>query len=219
MSRTIKIGIAEDQAMFRAGIIEVLNSRENIKVVAEACDGRELINKIRGNVPDLLLLDYKMPKLNGSETAQILVKKHPDLKILMLSNYEDEEFILSSLASGAVGYITKDEDADEIFKAIESTISIGYYMNDRTSKHLIKNLMRNGKIKPTFQLGEEELNPNEREVIRLMSKEYTTKEIAGLMHKGVRTIDGYKAEIMRKTGAKNACGVIMYGVKNGIIEV
>lgn len=218
MNGTIKVGIAEDQAMFRAGIIEVLNSHENIKVVLDACDGRELINRIRGNVPDLLLLDYKMPELNGSETAQILSKKYPDLKILMLSNYPDEEFILSSLTSGAVGYITKDEDAEEIFKAIESTFSTGYYMNDRTSKHLIKNLMRNGKIKPTFQHSQEELNSNERRVIELMSKEYTSKEIAAFMHKGVRTIDGYKADIMQKTGSKNACGIIMYGVKKGIIE-
>jgi DNA-binding NarL/FixJ family response regulator len=148
-----------------------------------------------------------------------LSKKYEGIKILMLSNYDDEEFVLTSLASGAVGYITKDEDADEIFKAIESTMNIGYYMNDRTSKHLIKNLMNAGQIVPKFEAEKEELTKDEKEVIRLMSKEYTTKEISELLHKGVRTIDGYKASIMKKTGARNACGVIMYGIKNGIIEV
>ncbi|MBD3637664.1 MAG: response regulator transcription factor [Crocinitomicaceae bacterium] len=215
----VKIAIAEDQEMFRAGLAKVINSKKGLKVTIEAANGKDLINQARGNVPDIVFMDFQMPIMNGIEATRILTSKYPDIKILMLSNYEAEEFVLNSIANGAVGYITKEESAEEIFKAIESTCSTGYYLNDRTSKHLIGNLVSQGKIKPRFEDEEEQLNEAEIEVIKLMSRELTTKEIADMLHKSARTIDGYKASIMTKTGVKNACGVIMYGVKNGIIKI
>lgn len=219
MSKIVKVGIAEDQNMFRAGLIEVLNAKDNVQVTVAASNGKELINLVRGNVPDIIFMDYKMPDMNGMEATQILKQKYEDIKIVMLSNYDDEEFVTSSIARGAVGYITKEEDAEEIYRAIDSVISTGYYLNDRTSKLLIGNLVNQGAIKPKFGDEDIEFSDKEIEVIRLMAKEYTTRENADLIHRGVRTVENYRASIMEKTGAKNACGIIMFAVKNGIVEV
>ena len=205
--------------MFRAGLVEVLNSKNNIEVLFDAASGKELIKMVRGQQPDIVFLDYKMPEMSGMQVARILTQKYKKIKILMLSGYDDEEFVVSSIASGAVGYITKEENSEEIFRAIESVQKTGYYINDRTSKHLVRNLVVEKKIRPKFKDDKVVLTENEKQVIRLMSKEYSSREIAELMHKAHRTIEGYRTSIIEKTGARNACGIVMYGVKNGIIEM
>jgi len=217
----IKIAVADDQTMFRSGLVKMLNEIENVEVLIEAADGKDLISKMKNTKVDIVFLDYRMPEMNGITAAKIISEKYPNVRILMLSMYDEEEFVISAIENGANGYLTKNDDPDEIAKAIQSVMNTKYYINDRTSKLLISNLVMQGKVTPKFSFESEEIkfSPPEIMVMRLIAKEYNTKEIAEIMAKAERTIDGYRSDIMEKTGAKNSVGIVMYAVKYGIIVV
>ncbi|MEX1002176.1 MAG: response regulator transcription factor [Crocinitomicaceae bacterium] len=215
----IKIGLAEDQTMFRKGLVSLLNGLEDVEVVVQAENGKELLKKLKNNKVDIALLDYKMPVLNGAKTAQMIAKKYPEIKILFLSMYDEEEFIIQAIENGANGYITKDEDIDEIERALHSLVNTGYYMNDGTSKLLIGNLLSNGKLLPKFSGSTQQLTDTETLVIKLICDEYSSREIAKMLRKGERTVEAIRSNILKKTGAKNSNGIVMYAVKKGIVEV
>ncbi len=216
--QTVKIGIAEDQTLFRQGLIQILNEFENVEVIVEAENGQEFLDKIESCPVDIAFLDYKMPVLNGARTASQISKRFPETKILFISMYNEEEFIVSAIENGANGYITKDQDVDEIELAIDSIMSTGYYMNDGTSKLLIGNLLSNGKLSPTFK-SDNKLSDLELTIIKLICEEYSTKEISEYLHKGIRTVEGMRSNILKKTGAKNSNGIVMYAVKKGIVDI
>lgn len=216
--QTVKIGIAEDQTLFRQGLVQILNEFENVEVIVEAENGQEFLDKIESSPVDIAFLDYKMPVLNGARTASQISRRFPDTKILFISMYNEEEFIVSAIENGANGYITKDQDVDEIELAIDSIMSTGYYMNDGTSKLLIGNLLSNGKLSPTFK-SDNKLSDLELTIIKLICEEYSTKEISEYLHKGIRTVEGMRSNILKKTGAKNSNGIVMYAVKKGIVDI
>lgn len=219
--KNIKIAVAEDQVIYRSGLVSMLNDISGLRVVVEAADGKELIAKMRGEAVDVVLLDYRMPELNGIETARIIRDKNPETRILMLSSYDEEELVMYAFASGAHGYLCKDDDPDEIELAIESVMSTGYYFNDRTSKLLIINMTLEKKVSPKFShpTGKIEFSQHEIATMRLLANEHSTSDIAKIMGKSERTVDSYRAMILKKTGTKNLAGIIMYGVSAGIIEV
>lgn len=219
--KTIRVAVADDQALFRSGLISLLNDMPGIKVVVEASDGSELLDKMNVVQVQVALVDYRMPGMNGIDTARHIHDVFPETRVLMLSMYDDQEFIVSAIENGANGYLTKDDDPEEILQAIQSVMSTGYYLNDRTSKSLISNLMNEGKMKPEFL---EEIQPvifadHEIRVIELIAKELSNKEIAEQIGKAERTIEGYRKDIMEKTGTRNSVGIIMYAIKNGVIKL
>lgn len=221
MKRTIRIAIAEDQVMFRTGFIAMLNDLGNIRVVIEAGSGAELINKLRQTTVDIAFLDYRMPDMNGIETAGIIRNEFEHVRMIMLSMYDDPEFVISALENGVCGYLTKDDEPEEIQLAIESVISTGYYVNDRTSKILIGKLVKDGKVIPTFpdEKAEPEFSENEIAVMTLITQEFSNKEIALKLGRAERTIEGYRTGIMEKIGAKNSVGIVMYAIKKGIVKI
>lgn len=217
----IKIAVADDQPVFRSGLVNLLNDIKNVVVVLEADNGKELMQGLRKKKVHLAILDYRMPEMNGEQTAKAIQAKYPDVRIMILSMYDDEEFILGTIRNGANGYLTKDDEPEEIKLAIESIINTGYYVNDRISKVLIRNMMDEGVLKPKFLVDIEkiEFNENEKMVIRLLAKEFSNKEIADHMFKSERTIEEYRVKILAKTGARNSVGIVMYGIKAGIIII
>lgn len=217
----IKLAVADDQVIFRTGLVNLLNEIDNVVVVLEANNGKELLRGLRKKKPQIAILDYRMPELNGEETAKKIQEKYPELRILMLSMYDDEEFILGTIRNGANGYLTKDDEPEEIKRAIESIVNTGYYVNDRISKVLVRNMMDEGILKPKFLVNVNTVNftDNEITVIRLLARELCTKEIADQMNKSERTIDGYRTDILEKTGARNSIGIVMFGIKAGIVIV
>ena len=217
--KTTTIGISEDHHIYRDGLIAMLNNKANYSVIIEAENGKELIEKSKLTPPDLVILDYLTPEMNGIQTTRKLKKTHPNTKILILSMYDSNEFIVKAIESGANGYLLKDDDPSEIIMAIESVMSIGYYLNDRTSKILINQLITSGDLKPKFTFNDVEFSTTERQIIELLSREYSTAEIAKALHKSTRTIDGYRSGIMKKTGAKNVIGIVMYAIKNELITI
>lgn len=220
MKKPIKIAIAEDQVMFRSGLVSMLNDLPNVQVFLEAGSGTELLSKMQQTEVDVVFLDYRMPDMNGIEAAKIIREKYPETRMLMLSMYDDPEFIISAIENGVSGYLTKDDEPEEISLAIVSVLNTGYYLNDRTSKVLIGNLVNEGKVNPKFpeEAPQVKFTDTEIRVMTLIAKEYSNKEIAAELSKAERTIEGYRTDIMEKTGARNSVGIVMYALKKGIIS-
>ncbi|MDB3907483.1 response regulator transcription factor [Crocinitomicaceae bacterium] len=196
----------------------MLNGTDNCKVSIEAESGVELLLKMKGNVPDVVLLDYRMPEMNGIDVAKKIREKYDSVKILLLSYFDNQEFVVRAVECGASGYLSKDDEPEEILQAIESAIETGYYMNDRISKCLIGELVRQGKVVPSFD-GAVEFSRVELQIIKYICQEKSASEIGLLLYRSKRTIDGYRAGIMKKIGAKNVVGIVMYAAKHKLVEL
>lgn len=215
----IRIGIAEDQAIFREGLIRMLNNNPHFDVVCEAENGQLLIDQIREKKPQVCLVDYRMPGLNGIETTKALKLQYPKVKVILLSMYDDSEFVESAIENGANGYLSKDDEPDEIEKAIYSAHETGYYINDRTSKMLIARMVEQGKIHPKFSDDQQLFSDFELKIIQLITEEKTTAEIAKELERSVRTIESTRSSMMSRIGAKNVIGLVMYAVKNKLLAI
>ena len=136
-TRKITVSIAEDQLIFRQGLANILNTFDRLEVICLAENGFELLQQLETQTPDIAIVDFRMPILNGIETTRQICERFPATKVLILSMYSEDEFVKSAIENGANGYLSKDDDPLEIAKAIYSIIETGYYLNDRTSKLLL----------------------------------------------------------------------------------
>lgn len=217
-ANVIRIGIAEDQAVYRQGLENLLNSFEGVKVVFAVENGQDLIDKLQTDEVDVVFLDYRMPVLNGLETVRKIRKFEKRLRILMISMYDDNVFVEQTIESGANGYLSKDDSPEEIQRAIHSAMETGYFLSDRTSKMLISKLMINGKLKPHLEEVRVDLSGFELQVLQMICKEYTTQEIADLTFRSKRTVESARTAMMQKVGARNVVGLVMYAVKHNLIS-
>lgn len=214
----IKIAIAEDQSIFRNGLVRLLNEIDDFEVVLSVENGQLLLDELPKKNVDLVLLDYRMPVMNGIETTKIIRELYPEVRIILLSLYDNPEFVEMAIENGANGYLSKDDDAEEIQRAIYSTIETGYYLNDRTNKMFIAKMMHSGHIQPRFELEDGmKLTDYEMEILDLICKEYTTAEISEMLFKSPRSIESTRSIMMQKVRARNVVGLVMYAMKNKLI--
>jgi len=213
----IRVAIADDHKIFRKGVILSLRSYTNIKFVQEAENGEELLNGIVEAQPDLVLMDLRMPTKDGIETTKVLSKTYPDIKVLVLTMYEDERFVSHLMENGANGYLLKSADPSEIKKAILEVMTKGYYLNNFVNRVLLKKSHARGKSIPSLN-NEVVLNEKEKEVIRLLCMEFTATEIAQKMEISPRTVEAIKDRLMERFGAKNTAGLVFFAVKNNLID-
>jgi two-component system response regulator DegU len=216
MKKAIRLAVVDDQHLFRKGLISLIEEFEELAVVVEASNGKELLEKLKSKKPEVVLLDVEMPLMDGIETTEYLRQKYPEIKILILTMHNEEEIILHLIEKGAHGFLLKDNPIETVVDAIYAVIENGYFFNDRVSKVMVKGLIRNDKIKPSFNLVQ--LSKREIEVIQLICKENTNKEIAEKLFISVRTVDGHREKILQKTKAKNTVGIVMYAIKNNLLD-
>lgn len=215
----IRIGIAEDQSIFRNGLVKLLNDITGFEVVLAVENGQLLIDALKTTPVDLALIDFRMPVKNGIEATKEIRASHPDIKVLLLSMYDDVEFVELAIENGANGYLSKDDDAEEIQLAIRSAVETGYYLNDRTSKMFIAKMVHAGKIQPAFEESSATVfSPNEMVILEMICNEMTTQEIADKLFKSRRTIESARTLMMNKVGARNVVGLVMYAIQNGIVS-
>lgn len=214
--KSIKIAIADDHKIVRQGYSALFKTEKSVNLVFEAENGREVIDQIARKEIDILLLDIDMPILNGRQTLKILNVKYPDVKVIMLSMYFDDFHISEFITNGARGFLAKNSDFDDVIDAIHSVHEQGYYFNNKISKVLLSKLIHSKRINPIFSL--DPLTDGEIEVLRLICQEKTNIEIAQIVHKSKKTIDGYRAKIALKTNARNTAGMVIYAIKHGIFE-
>ena len=213
----IKVAIADDHKIFRKGVILSLRTYPNIKFVQEAEHGDELLAGLAESQPDVVLMDLRMPQKDGIETTKLVSKLYPNIKVLVLTMYEDERFVSHLMENGANGYLLKSADPSEIKYAILEVMSRGYYLNNFVNRVLLKKSHARAKTIPSLN-SEVVLNDKEREVIRLLCMEYTAQEIAQKMEISPRTVEAIKDRLMERFGTKNTAGLVFFAVKNNLID-
>jgi len=209
-----KIALVDDHHLLRSGLAGLISSLGH-EVICEAGNGEELMQKLgSGSLPDLILLDINMPVKDGYETASWLHTNYPEIRILALSMYDNEDSIIRMLKNGARGYILKDSEPHELRDAIESIMAKGFHYTDLVSGRLIHALQL-----PDNQANSVQLNEREREFLHYACTELTYKEIAEKMFLSPRTIDGYRDSLFEKLNIKTRVGLVMYAIKNKFVKI
>ncbi len=206
--------IVDDHALFRHGLKLILNSQSDFKVVSEASNGIEFLRNIEIVPVDVVLLDIAMPEMNGIEAAEIALKKFPDLKIIALSMYRDEDYYNKMLEKGVSGFLLKESGIDEVFTAIRSVIDGKSYFSQELLLNLIRNIS-NVTNKPKIN----NLSERELEIVTLICQGLSNQEIAEKLFLGKRTVEKHRANILIKTDTKNTASLVMYAIRNGIVEI
>lgn len=210
----IRLALADDQLLFRRGLVMLLRDMEGVQVVFECGNGEELLTGMRDNPIDIVLLDLEMPVMDGIQTLGHLRKEYPEVKVIVLSTHNKEQFIAQAMDSGAAGYMLKSADTDEIESAIRSVRESGYYYSDRVSHVMLHGLVKRQKVKPTFY-EVDPLSDRELEVLRAICQGLTNTEIAGKLFISPRTVEGHRNNMLLKTGAKNTAGLVVYAMTKG----
>lgn len=212
--RTISIGIADDHKLFRKGLISLLALYDDLKVVWEASDGKELLLKAENELPDILLVDINMPKLSGIEATKKLIQKHPKIKIIALSMYEDDGHILAMIENGAKGYLVKDSEPSEIYISIVELYNKGF-INSSLVANTLRNKMEISGLESAMFAS---LTDKDKQYLNLIAKGLSSKEISSILDTSFRTVEGYTEKIMLKLNAKNRIQLATYAVKHGLAD-
>lgn len=215
--KKIKIAIADDYKIFRDGLKVGLLNDDNLEVVLEADNGEDLLAGFEKNLPDVVIMDLKMPIMDGMEATKVIKKKYSTVKVLVVTMYEDDKFIIHLMENGANGYLLKNADAEEIKKSIYAVHENGYYFNDVVNKALLKKLVLKGNLKPSFNQNIE-FTERELEVLKLICAEKTAVEIGKEIFLSPRSVEGIRQRLIEKVGVRNTAGLVMFAIKNGIIE-
>ncbi|WP_416443586.1 response regulator [Leeuwenhoekiella sp. A16] len=201
---TINIVLADDHVLVRDGIKALLEDEQDIVVIDEASDGREALKVIEKNKPHLLIVDIRMPYLNGIEVVQEIKQRHPDIKTLVLSMHDSEEYVLKSIQAGADGYLLKGASKEEFLKALHTVAAGGKYFAGDISSILIKNLNGNGHISKTPTASAEfNLTKRERQILDLVLEGLSNKEIGEQLDISKRTAEVHRFNLMKKLDVKN----------------
>lgn len=214
MNMKVQIAIADDHKLFAQGIQNLISLEDKIEVVNHSLNGKEIVDFVENNDVDVILMDLEMPETDGFEATIQIRKFNEKVKIIALTMHDSEEFISHIMEIGANGFLSKDSEYETVKDAIFTSMANGYYMTPNVSQAMIKALVRNKSITPSFN--EPELSERELEVIRLICSEKTSKEIGEALHLSSRTVDGHRERILEKIGARNTVGIVMYAVRNGI---
>ena len=215
--KKIKVAIADDYKIYRDGLKVGLASDDDLEVVLEADTGDELLEGIPSSLPDVILMDLKMPGMDGMEATKEIRKKHGNIKILVVTMYDDDKFIIHLMEIGANGYLLKNAHAEEIRKSIHAVYENGYYFNDLVNKALLKKLVMKSNVKPSFNQNIE-FTERELEVLQLICEEKTANEMAKELFLSPRSVEGIRQRLIEKVGVKNTTGLVMFALKNGIVE-
>lgn len=217
----IKVAIADDHKIFRKGVVLSLRPYTNLKFVLEAENGQELIDLLatttEEDMPEVILMDLRMPQKDGIETTKFVAKQYPNIHIIALTMYEDERFVSHMMEIGANGYLLKSADPSEIKKAIMEVKAKGYYLNNFVNRILLKKSHARQKVLPSLT-NEVTLSDRERDVVKYICMEFTAQEIAQKLDVSPRTVEAIKDRLMERFGAKNTAGLVFYAVKNNLID-
>jgi two-component system response regulator NreC len=209
---TLRILLADDHAILRDGLVSLINSQPDMRVVAEAGDGSEAIEAAKHTNPDVVIMDISMPNMNGIEATRALKTEHPQVKVLVLSAYDNQAYLRQMLEAGATGYVSKNLAARELIQAIR-IVARGETYIDPAIANLTPNPVTLERLRGDVRRSE--LTEREREVLLLIAKGYTNKEIAAQLSISVKTVETHKGNIMSKLELKNRADAVRFAVQQG----
>ena len=212
----VRIALVDDHALFRLGLKGLLSQRDGFKVVADVSSGEEFLALLPGLDVDVVFMDISMPGIDGAETTRRALAQRPELKIITLSMYGDEHYYSLMVKSGALGFLLKDSDIEEVYDAVESVASGENYVN----KQLLDSMTRNMSRLATTSAGDDE-SRSDREIESLVEvcRGLSNQEIADKLFISKRTVDKHRANILEKTGCKNTANLVVYAIKNRLVEI
>ena len=215
---TIRILIADDHQIVRQGLRTLLEKEPDMAVVAEADDGRATVRLVREKSPEVVIMDVAMPDLNGIEATRQILAEFPKIKVIALSMYADQRFVLNMLKAGASGYLLKDCAFEELIRAIRLVMAHKTYLSPGVTDIVVKDYTAGGNnsSQPSvFSV----LSPREREVLQLMAEGRTTSQIAGLLHVSVKTVETHRQQIMHKLKIHSVAELTKYAIREGLTSL
>lgn len=213
MKRKVKIAIADDHEMFRSGIKLILSQRADWDVVIEAVNGEDLLKQMEVVTPDIILLDISMPVLNGYDTAIKSLEKYPDIKIIILTMLNEEQYYIKMIEAGVKAFILKKSGTDELFRAIDEVIrGNNYFAQDLLKSIVLK--INTKKVDDTLSL-----NTKEKEVLNLICNGFTNKEISEKLYLSTKSIEKYRTSLLQKTNTRNSAHLVMFAIQNKLIDL
>jgi DNA-binding NarL/FixJ family response regulator len=213
--KTYNLIIVDDHALFRNGLKILLNAHESFNVVAEASNGIEFLNALEIVPVDIVLMDISMPEMDGVEATKIALKNHPEMKIIALSMYGDEDYYFKMLEAGACGFLLKESEIDEVFTALFNVIEGKSYFSQMLLQNLIT-LIKNTSEKPEKI---DDLSDREIDIISLICQGFCNNEIADKLLLSKRTVEKHRSNILFKTNSKNTAALVVYAIKNGLVNI
>jgi DNA-binding NarL/FixJ family response regulator len=214
----IQVLLVDDHTILREGVRSLLESEPDMRVVGEARDGTEAVEQVDALAPDVVIMDMVMPRMNGLEATVEIKRRHPDVKILILSMYDDDEYVQQIIQAGAAGYVLKRVAADDLVKAIREVYAGSSFLYPPIAAKLIEDYVRKAR---GSEAGEpsEQLTAREREVLRLIAEGNTNAEIAEKLTVSKKTVESHRANIMRKLDLHTVTDLVKYALKRGMIKL
>jgi DNA-binding NarL/FixJ family response regulator len=213
---TIRILLADDHTLVRAGVRALLEELPEVKVVAEAADGHEALACTKAHRPDVVFMDVAMSGLNGLETTARLAKEFPEARVIMLSMHANEEYIWQSLRAGASGYLLKSASTAELKLALQAVSRGETYLDPAIARRVIAGYA-SGAAQQKSPL--EQLSPRQREILQLIAEGRTTKEMAFLLNVSAKTVETHRSQLMERLDIHDVPGLVRYAIRQGLVSV
>lgn len=210
LHKKARVIIADDHTLFRKGLKLILEEIENLDIIADVANGRELVEITRELQPDLVVMDINMPILNGIEASKMLLQEIPDLKILVVSMYGDEQYYNSVIENGVKGFVLKDAENSELRAAVMTILNGKTYFSQELLLKIIRNRQQTSHISIT---------PREQEILELICQGHSASEIAGKLFLSERTVENHRANLLDKTGCRNSLSLVLYAFRNNLVDM
>jgi DNA-binding NarL/FixJ family response regulator len=218
MYHPIKILIADDHEIYRKGFRALLKNEREVTIVGEAENGRELVDLAASLQPDIVITDIKMPVMDGIQATKTIREKYPDIRVMAISMFNDDNLVIDMLEAGARGYLLKNTKKAEVVQAVKDVFEGKTYYCHDTSERLIRMIAENKYI-PYRYHSQPNFSRKEIEVMILICKQYTNKEIASALNLSSRTIEGYREKIQEKTESRNSIGIVIYAIRHNYFQL
>lgn len=212
---TMRVLLVDDHTLVRAGIRALLNGLQNVEVVGEAADGREALTLAASHRPDIVLMDIAMKGMNGLEATRRLKQDYPEIKVVMLSMYAGEEYVMQALHAGASGYLLKESATLELERALVAVARGETYLGEQLSRQALDNYMERVGVGGNPQ---DALTARQREILQLIAEGQSTKQIAKRLDVSAKTVETHRAQLMERLGIHDVPGLVRYAVRNGLIS-